>query len=94
MGGIDESHFAPEININREQLAEALCNYALHESMVFDISEEKQIADLEKVSESAVESVQLAVNADFMQLDGEGRFNPQEPMTRAEIAETVVNFVE
>lgn len=94
MGGIDESHFAPEININREQLAEVLCNYALHESMVFDISEEKQIADLEKVSKSAVESVQLAINADFMQLDGEGRFNPQEPMTRAEIAETVVNFVE
>ncbi len=85
--GYDESTFAPDDLITREQIAAILERFAGYKGMTTDETADiGEFADASTVSEWAYENVQWAVGAGIISGRTDGTFDPLGSATRAETA--------
>ncbi|MDF2651159.1 MAG: alpha amylase catalytic region, partial [Paenibacillus sp.] len=96
VNGIDDTHFAPNAAITREQMAVLLVRAYEYKKDVLLKSSDKltNYEDAKEISTWAKEEVNKAVNAGFMQGRGEGRFVPDAVTTRAETAKAIYNVLD
>lgn len=93
MSGISEDFFEPELQITREQMAVAICNFAAREGIKLNTGAGVPYSDESEISDWAKESVSAVVNAGIMQSGDSGGFFPKEHMTRAQLAELIMDFI-
>lgn len=97
VSGINETEFAPDENITREQIAVILYRYAKAVGYDVSVGEDTNILsydDFEEISEYAIEAVQYAVGSGLMNGKTEKTLNPKDFATRAEIATILNRFIE
>lgn len=83
VSGVSASAFEPEAPVTREQMAVMIARAKSYPAA------QKRFADGEQISEWAREAVSAAAGAGVIQGDADGRFRPQDPVTRAEMAAMV-----
>lgn len=93
--GIDESHFAPDDSITREQIVTIFFRYAktvegFDTTSTTDIS--NTLKDAAKISDYALDAVKWSVAIKLILGDDKGNFNPQNNTTRAEVATMITRF--
>jgi hypothetical protein len=85
--GVDETHFAPDLPITREQMTVMLANFSAIMGMrPPDTGAAPEFTDIALISPWAGESVDLVVRAGIMNGMPEGDFAPQAGATRAQAA--------
>ncbi|MDR2296029.1 MAG: S-layer homology domain-containing protein, partial [Clostridiales Family XIII bacterium] len=85
--GVDETHFAPDLPITREQMTVMLANFAAIMGMRLpDTGMALEFTDFTAISPWASEAVGLIVRAGIMNGMPEGGFEPQAGATRAQAA--------
>ena len=93
--GISETEFAPDNNVTREQLAAIMFRYAQFNGMDAVTTEENLcFEDATYISEYAVSAMNWSVGKNYIFSRTEGKINPQEPATRAEVAAFIHRFME
>lgn len=97
--GYDETHFGPDDNITREQMAAIFCRYAAYAGI--DTSSEGSGTDLaaafkdgNEVSPYAQNSVKWAVDRGLISGRDDGTLDPKGTASRAEAAQILQNFCE
>lgn len=93
--GINETEFAPDENITREQIAVILYRYA--EFMGYDISAKADIsayADYNEITGYALSAMRYAVGSGLMKGKTKTTLNPKDNATRAEISTLLGRFIE
>lgn len=97
LSGYPDGTFKPEMNIERQQVAIILYNYAIYKDM--DISAEAsldQYVDLDHVANYATTAMKWAVGAKIIsgsQVDGSRYLKPEYGATRAECATMLYQFL-
>ena len=91
VGGYSDGRFGPDDSVTREQLAIMLWNY-----MGCPAADEKTLhfADADQVSNYAMEAVCWAAAKGILTDSGSGLLDPGGPVTRAEAAQLLKNFIE
>jgi hypothetical protein len=85
--GVDETHFAPDLPITREQMTVMLANFAAIRGMALpDAGAAPAFTDLAAISPWAAESVDRIARAGIMNGMPQGGFEPQAGATRAQAA--------
>lgn len=94
VSGVDETTFAPNANITREQMAIMLSNFARSTQLVLpENGNGATFTDNAMISEWASESVGKIVSAGVMGGYPEGDYKPQGNATRAEAATVVYKLI-
>lgn len=94
--GFDNNSFRPDDSITREQAAAMLQRYAEFAKESNPLWNETNILsydDFDTISEWAISSVQWAAGAGVMKGRTDSTINPSENITRAEIAQMLVNYM-
>ena len=94
--GVDNSSFSPDDPITREQAAAMLQRYAAFAKESNPLWNETNILsydDFDSISEWAIPAIQWAAGADVMKGRTDSTINPSENITRAEIAQMLVNYM-
>lgn len=86
ISGVSPTSFAPNADVEREQLALILYNYLELSKIDLPKVTEAQIADIENISPWAVEAVTYMVEIGLFAGRGDGVFDPQDYMLRSELA--------
>lgn len=97
VSGINESEFAPEDNITREQIAVIIYRFAKDQGYDVSSFEDTNIlsyTDFDEISEYAIEAMQYAVGSSLINGKTESTLNPKENATRAEIAAILQRFIQ
>ncbi len=96
VSGINENEFAPEANITREQAATIIYRYAVHAGISASENSKAELAyaDIDEISDYAVDGVAYCTANGIMQGRGNNRFAPAETATRAEAAAIIRRFIE
>lgn len=95
MTGYGEGRFGPENPITREQVALIFLNYAnLHEYNTNAAGDLSAFSDGDSVSSWATQAVTWAVGAGILSAREGNLLAPGEPVTRAEIAQSLMQFCE
>ena len=91
----DETHFGPEMPVTREELATMLFRFARSQGMEsVNLSEHlTSFSDAAQVSDFAVPSLNWAVGSGII-LGDSGFLAPQDTVTRAEIAQMLMRYME
>jgi hypothetical protein len=93
--GVDETHFAPDLPITREQMTVMLANFAAVTGMpLIDAGVSPVFADSAVVSVWALEAVEKIVRAGIMNGMPDGAFAPQTGATRAQAAKVAYMLCE
>ncbi|WP_152394325.1 carbohydrate-binding protein [Paenibacillus guangzhouensis] len=94
--GMDDTHFAPNATITREQMAVLLVRaYEFKKGILLESKDKlANFEDTRNVSSWANEEVNKAVNAGFMQGRDKGKFDPKATTTRAETAKAITNLLD
>lgn len=93
VNGMDETTFAPNANITREQMAIMLDNFAQHISITLPSTKTGVgFTDSAKISPWASEAVERIVSSGIMQGQPEGNYEPQGLATRAQAATVIYKF--
>ena len=94
--GYDTGAFGPEDSVTREQLAAILYRYAQVKG--YDTTQGgmavREFSDSASISDWAQEAMAWAVNAQVLSGKGNGVLDPQGTVTRAEVAQMLMNFGE
>lgn len=93
MSGVSESEFAPHLEVTREQMAAVICNFASREEIVLKTDCDIAYTDKDAVSDWARDEVSAVIKAGIMKPGDSGEFMPKEHMTRAQLAELIVDFL-
>ena len=94
--GFDNNSFRPDDSITREQAAAMLQRYAEFAKESNPLWNETNILsydDFDTISEWAIPAVQWAAGAGVMKGRTDSTINPSENITRAEIAQMLVNYM-
>lgn len=92
--GMSETHFAPNKNITREEMATMILQaYELKIGGKVEATEEATFADGEEISEWARENVNKVVAVGLMKGRAEGQFAPKGITNRAEGAQVIFNLL-
>lgn len=96
VNGISPTEFAPLSSITREQTAKIIANYAAYKGIAIpekntDIT---KFSDYSKVSEWALEALQICVDMDIIRGRNDNTLDPQGSTTRAETAAILRRLVE
>ncbi len=94
--GFDNNSFRPDDSITREQAAAMLQRYAEFAKESNPLWNETNILsydDFDTISEWAIPAIQWAVGAGVMKGRTDSTINPSENITRAEIAQMLVNYM-
>lgn len=95
VNGVNETDFAPDNNITREQIAAIMFRYAQYEGMeAVTLEENLHFADDNEISEYAVSAMNWAVGTGLMKGKSATTINPLDNATRAEIAAILQRFIE
>ena len=93
--GVTATTFAPDTNINREQMAVIMANYA--KKLGYDLPKTLQavtFADNTQISSWAKDAVKSMQQAGILAGKNENKFDPKGTATRAEVATVLRRFVE
>lgn len=93
--GVTATTFAPDTNINREQMAVIMANYA--KKLGYDLPKPLQavtFADNAQISSWAKNAVRTMQQAGILSGKNGNKFDPKETATRAEVATVLRRFVE
>ncbi|MCG7215714.1 FG-GAP-like repeat-containing protein [Paenibacillus mucilaginosus] len=93
--GVDETHFAPEAPITREQMAALMVRAYEYKSgkRLTAGGQLNSYHDADQVSSWAADAVNKAITAGFMQGRSEGYFDPTAEATRAETAAVIYKLL-
>ncbi|MDY3929774.1 MAG: S-layer homology domain-containing protein, partial [Clostridia bacterium] len=97
VNGVTENKFAPDENINREQIATIMYRYAQYKGYDISVGENTNIlsyTDYKEISEYAVSAMQYVVGSGLMKGKTESTINPLDNATRAEVAAILQRFIE
>ncbi len=97
VNGINDTEFAPNANITREQMVTILYRYAQYKGYDVSIGEDTNIlsyTDFDKISEYAVPAMQWAAGYEIISGKGNGILDSQGTATRAEATAVLVRFLE
>ena len=93
--GVTATTFAPDTNINREQMAVIMANYA--KKLGYDLPQTLKavtFADNAQISSWAKDAVRAMQQAGILAGKNGNKFDPKETATRAEVATVLRRFVE
>ncbi|HML37738.1 MAG TPA: S-layer homology domain-containing protein [Bacillota bacterium] len=94
VNGMDETTFAPDSNITREQMAIMLSNFARYTELVLpETGATANFTDSSMISDWSAEAVNKIVSSGVMGGYPEGNFIPQGKATRAEAAAVVYKVI-
>ena len=95
VNGVNETEFAPDANITREQIATIMFRYAQYKGMeAVTLEENLHFTDANEISEFAVSAMNWAVGTGLMNGKSATTINPKDNATRAEIAAILQRFIE
>ena len=95
VNGVNETDFAPDANITREQIAAIMFRYAQYKGMeAVTLEENLHFTDADEISEYAVSAMNWAVGTGLMKGKSTTTINPKDNATRAEIAAILQRFIE
>ena len=95
VNGVNDTEFAPDANITREQIATIMFRYAQYKGMdAVTLEENLHFADANEISEYAVSAMNWAVGTGLMNGKSATTLNPLDNATRAEIAAILQRFIE
>jgi len=95
VNGVNETEFAPDANITREQIAAIMFRYAQYKGMeAVTLEENLHFDDADEISEYAVSAMNWAVGTGLMKGKSATTINPKDNATRAEIAAILQRFIE
>ena len=95
VNGVNETDFAPDSNITREQIAAIMFRYAQYKGMeTVTLEENLHFTDANEISEYAVSAMNWAVGSGLMKGKSATTINPKDNATRAEIAAILQRFIE
>ena len=95
VNGVNETDFAPDANITREQIATIMFRYAQFKGMdALTLEENLHFEDSNEISEYAVSAMNWAVGTGLMKGKSDTTLNPLDNATRAEIAAILQRFIE
>ena len=95
VNGVNETEFAPDENITREQIATIMFRYAQYKGMdAVTLEENLHFTDAGEISEYAVSAMNWAVGKGLMKGKSTTTINPKDNATRAEIAAILQRFIE
>lgn len=93
--GVGNGRFAPDHPITREQMAAVLAGYAASSGLALPQKEQKSdFADGAAISGYAKDPVRSMQMAGILAGKGNGRFDPKETATRAEVSAVLMRFAE
>ena len=94
VNGVNETDFAPDANITREQIATIMFRYAQYKGMdAVTLEENLHFTDSSEISEYAVSAMNWAVGTGLMKGKSATTINPKDNATRAEIAAILQRFI-
>jgi exopolysaccharide biosynthesis protein len=94
VSGMDETIFAPDANITREQMCIMLCNFAVNQGVeLTQLGTSTSFTDDAIISEWSRNYVYTVVGAGIMNGQPEGNFEPQGLATRAQAAKVAYVFL-
>ena len=92
--GIGENKFAPETNINREQMAVLMANYAKSIDLELELLKpEITFEDNTEISSYAKESVRDMQMSGLISGKADNAFDPKVTATRAEVSSVLKRFI-
>ena len=92
--GISKTEYAPDMNVTREQLATIMFRYAQFKGMdALTMEENLHFEDASDISEWAITSMNWGVGKNYIFSRTEGKINPMEAATRAEIAAFIHRYI-
>jgi len=97
VNGVEDTKFAPDAKITREQIAAIMHRYAVYKGYDVSVGESTNILsydDFDKISEYAIAPVQWAVGSGLVKGKTASTLNPEDNATRAEIAVILHRFIE
>ena len=95
VNGVNDTEFAPNSNITREQIATIMFRYAQYKGMDAVTTEEiLRFTDVDAISEYAVSAMNWAVGIGIINGKTDTCLNPKDNATRAEIATILHRFIE
>lgn len=95
VNGVNDTDFAPDSNITREQIAAIMFRYAQYKGMnAVTLEENLHFTDADEISEYAVSAMNWAVGTGLMKGKSDTTLNPLDNATRAEIATILQRFIE
>ena len=89
---MDETHFAPNDTVTREQIASLLYRYAVYKGYDTAAGAALDFKDSASVSEWAEQPLQWAVGAGFISGRGGGILAPRDGAKRAEVSSIFMRF--
>lgn len=90
--GMDETHFAPDAPVTREQLATFLYRFAQAEGTDYLPDDLSRFTDRSMVSSYARRALSWAVGMEILQGMGDGTLAPQAEATRAQTVQLLTNY--
>ena len=95
VNGVNDTAFAPDANITREQIAAIMFRYAQYKGMdAVTLEENLHFTDANEISEYAVSAINWAVGTGLINGKSATTLNPKDNATRAEIAAIFQRFIE
>lgn len=97
VNGVNDTEFAPDALITREQLATIMHRYAQYKKYDVAVGENTNILsyeDYESISEYAISAIQYACGSGLINGKSESTINPLDNASRAEVAAIIHRFVE
>lgn len=91
--GFEGGSFMPDMFVSREDAAVFVYRYFKSKGMSFDVEENAEFTDYEKISDYAKEAVNALTNAGIINGFGDGSFKPAENCSRAMIAKIIYELV-
>ena len=93
--GVNETEFAPNDNITREQMAAVIYRYAeLKEYDITGSCDISQFADADTVSDWALDAIKWTNAAELVKGTSDTTLSPQDTATRAQVAAILMRFCE
>jgi len=94
VNGISETHFAPDVNITREQMVAIIFRYAQYKGVdILTLEENLGFADAHEISEYAISALNWAVGNGIIKGRAGNKVHPTDTATRAEVATIFYRFL-
>lgn len=94
VNGITDTIFAPESNVNREQIAVIMHRYAEYKNKTLETIEKlEDFEDSDDISDWAYDSICWAKKNGIINGTSESTISPKDTATRAQIAQVLCNFL-
>ena len=95
VNGVNDTEFAPDTNITREQIATIMFRYAQYKG--YDVTQGgmliREYSDYENISDYALNAMTWSVNIGMLSGRGNNNLAPQSYATRAEVAAILERFI-